>query len=194
MDFNSPIHAIKSETKTDVTEIIKSLLDVLSGQAHNAQLLETLKTLINYQTLSQHAPSESLMQNFMSFYRGQLEFYIQTIQPQEQNILSWFFPEEEADPRTLAWEDTAKFVRYQFLVQGIDPKAAQQQKTLLEQSILQLSTAIQANTLRNEERDKLVGILFNLREHAKEIPTSKNGSILDAAVKQLSEKKGDDKK
>ncbi len=191
MDFNNPIQAIKSETTTDVTEIIKSLVDVFSGQAHNRQLLEALKTLISYQNLSQKAVSESMMQGFMSFYQRQLEFYIQTMQPQDKNIFSWFFPEEEADPRTFAWEDTAKFVRYQFLVQGIDPQAAQQQKTLLEQSILNISAAIQANTAGNQEREKLMGILSSLREHSKETPSSQNGvSIVDVALKQFSEKKG----
>jgi len=143
----------------DWAEIIKTFVDVLSGQAHNRTLQETLKLILELQILSKHSPSEELIRSFGEFYRGQFVFYLKVLEPKPQNIFTLFEPEEELDPRLLAWEDTGKLMHVYFHLSGTDPMANQRRNQLVDQIIANITTIIQANGTAVQDRDKLSRVI-----------------------------------
>jgi uncharacterized protein Usg len=154
------------QSEANWTEILKTFVDVLSGQAHNRQLNETLKLILELQALSKPvAPSEAVMRSFQEFYHNQLLLYLHAIQPQPQNILTLLFPEEEPDPRTLAMDDTAKLLRVYYHLAGTDPEANERRTKLIEQIITNLTSAIQTNSVVAPDREKLARVIeFMQRE------------------------------
>jgi hypothetical protein len=196
-EFNQPVHIHKTETKTDVTEIIKTLVDVSFGMAHNRQLLETLKILIEYQNSSRRTASPEARKEFMEFFERRFVIYLQTLPPKEENLLSWLFPNEEADPRMLAWEDTAKFVRFHFLEEGIDPQTLLQQRAILDQAIANLAHVIQSNTLRKDEREKVEYAVAALSQHAESLgvsgsaPAANEINVVESVLNYIASKRGE---
>ncbi len=157
MDLNSlRVH----HSEANWTEILKTFVDVLSGQAHNRQLNETLKLVLELQALSRPAPpSEAVIRSFQEFYRNQIMLYLHAIPPQPQSILTLLFPEEEPDPRLLAMDDTAKLMRVYYHLAGTDPQANERRTQLIDQIIANITTVIQTNSVATPDREKLARII-----------------------------------
>lgn len=138
----------------DWSSIIESVLEVASGNAHNRQLNETLKLLVELSAPTQPQLSEEIVRVLPVFYQQQLALY--TLTQERGNILTLLGWEEEPDPRELAWEDTRELIR---TLTGDSALDRQRRNLLIDQAIANLTSVIQENSLRGEDGRRLQEVL-----------------------------------
>ena len=147
-------------------EIIKPLVEVLSGQAHNKQLQETLSLLLQYQLSSQQRLSQGLAKVIAEFYNSRFLLYLQLEASKPRNIFTLF--ERELDPRQLAWQDTLNFIQACHHLQGELPQTRIRREEILTQCINNLTAMIQGNSFNNADREKMNRVIGFLNKAIKD--------------------------